>query len=99
MPLNFDERLIEVPFEFKNLKIFVADVYDLILSKLERNSPKDQADVQFLADKYQLKFSILRARFDDELDFIANRDRHMATLNFWQEWFQDRDEGGEGGRL
>lgn len=93
IPLNFDKRLVEVPFELKTLKIFIPDVYDLILSKLERNSPKDQADVQFLANKYNLRFSILRARFDDELDFIPNRDRHVTTLNFWREWFHDHDDG------
>jgi len=94
MPLNFDERLVEVPFEFETLRIFITDVYDLILSKMERNSPKDQADVQFLADKHKLRFSILRTRFDDELDFIPNRDRHLNTLNFWREWFHDHDDGG-----
>lgn len=96
MPYHFDERLLEVPFDFENIKIFVPDLYDLVLSKLERNSPKDQADVQFLAHKYKLRFSILRARFDHELDFIPNRDRHVTTLNFWRDWFHDHDDGGIG---
>jgi hypothetical protein len=89
MPINFDERLMEVSFQFKNLKIFIPDVYDLILSKMERNSPKDYEDVHFLAEKYSLGFAILRKRFDEELDFIPNRERHISTLNFWREWFQE----------
>lgn len=88
LPLNFDERLIEVPLRFKNLRIFVVEIYDLVLSKLERNSPKDYGDVRFLAEKYTLSFSVLRKRFDDELDFMANRERHITTLNFWRDWFQ-----------
>jgi len=33
MPLNFDERLTEAALKFKNLKIFIPEVYDLILSQ------------------------------------------------------------------
>ncbi len=89
MPYNFDERLLEAPFHFENIKIFVPDVYDLVLSKLERNSPKDQADVRFLANKYGLSFAILQKRFEEELDFIPNRERHSSTLNFWRDWFRE----------
>jgi Nucleotidyltransferase of unknown function (DUF6036) len=90
MPMNFDERLTEASFRFRNLKILIPDIYDLVLSKLERNSPKDYEDVHFLATKYKLSFAILRKRFDDELDFIPNRERHMTTLDhFWREWFQE----------
>ena len=89
MPINFDERLMAVPMEFKNINILVPEIYDLILSKLERNSPKDYGDVQFLAEKYRLSFAKLHQRFDEELDFIPNRDRHIGTLNFWQDWFQE----------
>jgi hypothetical protein len=90
MPYNFDERLTEVPLQLKNIKIFIPDNYDLVLSKLERNSPKDYADVEFLAKKYGLSFATLRKRFDEELDFIPNPERHITTLNvFWREWFQE----------
>lgn len=34
LPINFDERLIEVPMELKNINILVPDIYDLILSKI-----------------------------------------------------------------
>ena len=87
MPINFEERLSKVEFGFRNLQIYIPDVYDLILSKLERNSPKDYSDVQFLAEKYSLSFAFVRKRFDDELDFIPNRERHINTLEFWRDWF------------
>jgi uncharacterized nucleotidyltransferase DUF6036 len=89
MPINFDERLIEVRLELKKISILVPDIYDLILSKLERNSPKDYADVQFLAEKYKLSFATLRKRFDEELDFMPNRERHVGTLDFWRDWFHE----------
>ena len=89
MPINFEERLSKVEFESRNLEIYIPDVYDLILSKLERNSPKDYSDVQFLAEKYNLSFAIVRQRFDDELDFIHNRERHVNTLEFWQDWLKE----------
>lgn len=89
LPINFDERLIEVPMQLKKINILVPDIYDLILSKLERNSPKDYGDVQFLAEKYKLSFNTLRKRFDEELDFMPNRERHIGTLDFWRDWFQE----------
>ena len=89
MPLEYSSRLTPLSLPLEKLTIFVPDVYDLILSKLERNSPKDQADVEFLARKYALSYGILRKRFEDELDFIANQQYHLVTLdNFWRDWFQ-----------
>jgi hypothetical protein len=83
--------LTPLPLSLKKLTIFIPEVYDLILSKLERNSPKDQADIDFLARKYNLSYATLRKRFYDELDFIANREYHLATLEtFWRDWFQEQ---------
>ena len=43
MPEDYESRLKEMfPGRLKKLKIFAPDAYDLVLSKLERNSPKDQ---------------------------------------------------------
>jgi hypothetical protein len=89
MSINFEERLSRLEFGFRNLQIYIPDVYDLILSKLERNSPKDYSDVQFLAEKYDLSFATVRQRFDDELDFIPNRERHINSLEFWRDWFRE----------
>ena len=90
MPIDFMDRLIHVPMAFENITFFIPETYDLILSKLERNSPKDYSDVEYLAKKYQLSFAVLLHRFNEELDFIPNRERHLKTLtHFWQEWFQE----------
>jgi hypothetical protein len=46
---DYESRLKEMfPGRFKKLKILAADRYDLVLSKLERNSPKVQGDVEYL---------------------------------------------------
>ncbi len=38
MPENYDERLTELyAGRFKNIRLFVPDAYDLVLSKLTRN--------------------------------------------------------------
>lgn len=89
MPYEYESRLIRLELPFKRLGIYIPEVYDLVLSKLDRNSPKDQADVEFLARKYQLSFKTLRDRFDVELDYMPRREYHLTTLeNFWKDWFQ-----------
>ena len=59
MPENYASRLTE-PFQgrFKNIRILVPDAYDLILSKLERNSPKDREDVQYLSKTITLDVTV-----------------------------------------
>jgi hypothetical protein len=90
MPMNYEERLTEAPYQYPKINLLIPDIYDLVLSKLERNSPKDQADVEYLAKQNKLSFNLLRKRFDEELDFIANRDRHVTTLDaLWREWFSE----------
>jgi hypothetical protein len=50
MPEDYESRLKEMfPGRLKKLKIFATDAYDLVLCELERNSPKDQGDVEYLA--------------------------------------------------
>ncbi len=88
MPLNYEDRILEAPYQYPKIKLLIPEIYDLVLSKLERNSPKDQADVEYLAKQNNLSFTELRKRFDEELDFIAHRERHQTTLNaLWREWF------------
>lgn len=107
MPTNYEERLTEAPYQYPKINLVIPDIYDLVLSKLERNSPKDQADVEYLSKQNKLSFKLLRKRFDEELDFIANRNRHATTLEtLWREWFSEQTAeqtlvaaGGERGRL
>lgn len=57
----------------------------LILSKAERNSPKDREDVQYVAKTAPLNPTVLRERYDKELR--ANEARHDLTIKLWSELF------------
>lgn len=47
---NYEDRLTEVfSGEFRNLRFFALDPYDLLLAKIERNIDRDREDVLFLA--------------------------------------------------
>jgi hypothetical protein len=86
MPEDYESRLKEMfPGRFKKLKILAADPYDLVLSKLERNSPKDQGDVEFLAKTVPLDPKILRDRYEKELrlNLMARESWHDGTLEMW----------------
>jgi len=88
MPENYEERLIELfPGSFKNIRLFVPDAYDLVLSKLARNIERDRQDVEFLAKTKHLDPGVLRERYEKELRpiLIGPSTRHDATLEFWLE--------------
>lgn len=91
-PEDYEDRLMTLPLSLKNLVFKVLDPYDLVLSKLTRNSPKDREDVRFLANKLNLKFSILYERWANEMKtFVANAERHETTLNVvWKDYFLER---------
>ncbi len=90
LPDGYADRLTIIPFSYQRLHLAVPDVYDLVLSKLGRNSPKDREDVKFLASQCGLKFETLMARFDAEMrSWMANAERHLTTLNVvWRPYFQ-----------
>jgi hypothetical protein len=68
VPLNYDDRLIELfPGTFKHLCLFALDPYDLALSKIERNTQRDRDDVKHLARTVPLDVNILRDRYQKEL--------------------------------
>jgi hypothetical protein len=86
MPEDYESRLKEmIPGRLKKLKIFAPDAYDLVLSKLERNSPKDQGDVEYLAKAVPLDPKILRDRYEKELrpNLMARESWHDGTLEMW----------------
>jgi uncharacterized nucleotidyltransferase DUF6036 len=85
LPENYEERLSEMfAGRFKKLQLFAPDPYDLILSKLERNSPKDREDVEYLARTCHLKPDLLHERYEKELrPNLANEARHDLTLRLW----------------
>jgi hypothetical protein len=94
MPEDYDSRLTEMfPKQFQNLRLFAPEAYDLILSKLERNSGKDREDAAYLFRRLSLDPSVLEERYRSELRpnlFVPNRED--LTLKLWIALF-----GGSGG--
>ncbi|MEJ2008063.1 MAG: DUF6036 family nucleotidyltransferase [Acidobacteriota bacterium] len=82
---DYDERLMEMfPGRFRKLRLRAPDPYDLILSKLERNSAKDRDDVEYLTKTLRLDPEVLRERYKKELrPYLANAARHDLTIDLW----------------
>lgn len=87
MPINYEERLQEMDLRLKYLRLFAPDPYDLLLSKMLRNSGKDREDAKFLIAKLSLRFGIFKQRFDEEMDWVSNRPYRETTLRLWKDFF------------
>jgi hypothetical protein len=88
LPESYEERLTELyPGYFKNIRLFVLDPYDLVLSKLSRNGERDREDVAFLSETLNLSADVLRERYEREMrDYlIGSPEVHDNTLKFWIE--------------
>lgn len=88
VPESYEERLTELfPGRFKNLRLFVLDPYDIVLSKLSRNEERDRQDVDYLVKTQHLDANVLRERYEKELrtSLIGPPERHDRTLSFWLE--------------
>lgn len=85
LPENYEDRLEEMfPDQLKKLRLFAPDPYDLILSKLERNSPKDRDDVEYMAKTLRLDAALLRERYEKELrPYLSIEHQHDLTLSLW----------------
>lgn len=91
LPEDYETRLKEMASgQFRHLKLFVPDPYDCILSKLERASPKDRDDSDYLFRSQNLDAQVLRERYKNELrhSLIGNIDWHDKTLELWIEIFE-----------
>src|SRR5579859_7832629 len=67
VPENYEERLTEMfPGAFQHLRRFALDLYELALSKLERNRQRDRDDVKYLAKTVPFDFAILKDRYQKE---------------------------------
>jgi hypothetical protein len=78
----------ELDLELQKLSLRVLEPYDLLLSKITRNSPKDREDAKFLIRKLKLTFAPFYARWKQEMaPWVANRDRHELTVQLWKEYF------------
>ena len=86
-PAEYRGRVIEMfPGSLGNLRLFCLDPYDLALTKLDRNSPKDRSDFLHLAHVVPLDFSILRDRFETEVAtyvWDAPASKLRLTLGLW----------------
>jgi Nucleotidyltransferase of unknown function (DUF6036) len=82
-----EDRLADmVPAHFQKLRPYAPGPYDLVLSKLERNSPKDRDDAEYLAQSCDLELEVLRERNEKEMrPYLANQARHDLTLKLWLE--------------
>lgn len=86
LPESYQERVTAIhPGAYRHLRLFALDPYDLALSKLTRNHPVDQADVEFLAKVVPLDARILRERYEREFRVYATGDPawNDQTLNMW----------------
>lgn len=86
MPENYEERLVEVfPGFYANIRFFVPDPYDLVLSKINRNGQRDREDVEYLAHTRRLEAGTLRERYEKELraSLTGSLELHDQTLELW----------------
>lgn len=86
VPENYQVRMRELyANRFENIRLFVLDPYDLILSKLSRNADRDREDIAFLAKSLSLDAKILEERYEREMKaaLIGPPERHDNTLKFW----------------
>jgi hypothetical protein len=71
-------------------RLFALDPYDLVLTKLERNSLRDREDVFHLAKAIPLDTAVLRMRYEDEMRAsLGNPDREDLTLRLWIEAIEE----------
>lgn len=84
-PEGYASRLVNLtPRDFKRLRLRGLEVHDLVLAKLGRNSARDRADVEFLAQKGLLDKQVLEERFEAELrPYALNEKRSADSLRLW----------------
>lgn len=88
-PENYEQRLKEMfAGAFERLRLMALDPYDLALTKLDRNSPRDREDFRYLAEAVPLQMASLRERYDAEVApylFEATDKALRMTMEFWIE--------------
>ena len=97
LPEDYESRIQELKLNLEKLKLWALDPYDLLLSKVTRNSPKDQDDAKRVIFTLKLDFKTFHDRWEKELaPLVSNRRRHDLTIELWKEYFPDADFGDEG---
>ena len=84
-PEGYEGRLVDItPGGLRRLRLLAMEVHDVVLAKLSRNSPRDRADVEFLAKRGALDPRVLEERFETELQpYLLNPAREELTLRLW----------------
>ena len=89
-PSEYEDRLIDAtPTSFRKLKGRVLEPHDLVLTKAQRNFPRDREDVRALIEGCRLDKETLRKRFEEEVrPFLAVApERTALTVELWLEEF------------
>jgi hypothetical protein len=84
MPEDYEARLLEMfAGRFENLRMFAPDPYDLVLSKLERNSSTGGRGIP--GKTIPLDAQVLRDRYQRELrpNLMVRETWHDGTLEMW----------------
>ena len=86
-PADYRDRLLEMfPGVFERIHLMALDPYDLALSKLDRNSPRDREDFLYLAASVPLDMTSLRVRYEAEVApyvFEATEKTLRLSLDLW----------------
>lgn len=90
-PDSYESRLTEMfPDTFRHLRLLALDPYDLVLTKLTRNSDRDRADLEYLATAVPLDATALRQRYTSEMRaYVGVPEREDLTLDLWIEIIQE----------
>ena len=92
LPEDYESRIQELKLNLEKLKLWALDPYDLLLSKVTRNSPKDQDDAKRVIFTLKLDFKTFHDRWEKELGpLVSNRARHDLTIELWKEYFPDEN--------
>ncbi len=78
------------PGIFKQIRLFVLDPCDLVLSKICRNIERDREDAKHLIKTQRIDVAIFRERYNSELkcNLIGDPKWHEGTLRLWiEEYF------------
>jgi hypothetical protein len=89
---EYESRLAEMyPGAYKHIRLFALDPYDLALSKLERNIPRDREDVLYLARSVPFDLGILQERYIIEVrpNLMGIPENQDAVVNLWIEMIEE----------
>lgn len=91
LPVNYEERMTELyAGTFKNIRLFVLDPCDLVLSKIARNWDRDREDAEYLIKSQKIDVAVFNERYDTELtcNLIGEPKWHAETRRLWiEEYF------------